>query len=842
MVITSHPLSPGTHSISVIPPVVHTLYLPSRCSTTAESIQPANLTSTGYTMSASSGTTLISPSTTGAPVARAPSHPVQRRQSSHSAHSAHAHHPKRRASHHHAHHGHGGHSAGGRRTSEGEQGRRAMAAGLAMQMLDSAGPKQRRRSRSREVSRQPWSFPMASAYDQRPLTKASRSDTHLPTLSRTTSIKSEASEASAQSSDPSASRPKNKNRSKSGESVLILSEDGKESVEVDSEEEGWESGEEEEKETKPKAKSGRSKQDASATSAAMRRTVSDTQAEVPPKAGDVKAVVDTSLDLRPVVSGESAHSDHHTHLTRRTTGFAGAIHTPAPDPAMEAQALKNVSTPHYNDPTHVMPAHQIRHQQSARSIHMTPNASSTDVGGLSAIDGEKTPKPGSVVRTGSGQGHKRQHSQPAAPKDSSVVEHPQKTRSTEGSGLPPQQGAEVSPSFPFPKMQSPEQAVTSPPAIDSVVSPSVPPSSQPLQHTTPPSSTESVPQKQRSSAPPAPNQKLPEPRQRLASGAEPRLRHRYSNSSLRSIQSLRAPPHPLNSPTGGYRSGLPTVATSRPGSAFNSPQKGERKGPNMHHPPIAPPVVYREVATGEGWPSPEEAGSNDTSTLARPPANGSSRANDRKSSFSSQRSLQGLMTMSKSRTTPGTAGGGIQARPPVPSKRRTAIEVASAAAKMPTTNDPAEYHHSLGYPASSAESAHLISRFLPQRKNRHFDWEITSENSEQHSGIGLSRGEYRDAHESLVRMMKEMTVSPIVAPTRRPVNRALSYQTLLGPVAPGGPVVGGGLEEGGQQVGTTRGRNGMLAVAKGGWKGRTPFEMSFERVAAQRPQRAGVMM
>jgi hypothetical protein len=143
---------------------------------------------------------------------------------------------------------------------------------------------------------------------------------------------------------------------------------------------------------------------------------------------------------------------------------------------------------------------------------------------------------------------------------------------------------------------------------------------------------------------------------------------------------------------------------------------------------------------------------------------------------------------------------------------------------MHTTSDPVEYHHSLGYPSTSAETAHLISRFLPLKKDRIMPWEVTNENMDTHSGLGLSRGPYRDAHESLIRMMKDATVS--VPTGRRTVSRSLSYQTLSG-------------DDNSQQVGTLKGRNGTLAVSKGGWQGKTPFELSVERCIAQRPQRAG---
>lgn len=553
--------------------------------------------------------------------------------------------------------------------------------------------------------------------------------------------------------------------------MQVLSEDGQTSSkpgDSEEEEDGWEeSGDEEEDEEQrpadPKASTN------------MRRTVSDTQAEVPAKAGDAKATVESPAEL-----------DHPPPLTQRTTGFAGAIHTPAPDPFLEAQTMKNVSTPHYNDPMHVMPAHQIKHQQSSRSIRITGSTTelSASPNPISVIDGEKTPRPGSIQRVGSGQ--------MAQPAQQDRPTPPDKKRSTDGSGLAKDEGVKTSPAFPFPKMiTEPSQLPSPPPTADTATTQPQP--------------------RSRASEPPAQSSD----RRRMPSGAEPRLRHRYSNSSIRSVQSLRAPPHPLNSPTGGLRSGLPTTATSRPGSMFNSPQKGERRGPNMHHPPIAPPIVYREIVSGEGYAIPEDA-----PAMVKPTPKA-----DRQASFSSQQNLLGIMSSTRPvRDVASTLPSISNTHPRNPSRRRTAMEAAAAAARMPTTNDPVEYHHSLGYPATSAETAHLISRFLPLKKDRVMDWEITSENMDNHSGLGLARGPYRDAHESLIRMMKDASIS---APSRRTATRSASYQTLAGP------------DDGIQQVGTLKGRNGPLAVSKGGWQGKTPFELSVERCIAQRPQRTG---
>ena len=630
------------------------------------------------------------------------------------------------------------------------------------------------------------------------MSKTSRSDTHLPRLSRTASV---ASDVSHGGSSSNSQRPKHKDRKRSGERVQILSEDGKNPGQViDTSEDGWESGEGEDDKATGAAKANVETRD-------IRRTVSDSHAHKTNPATHM-ALVGSPLGM----SNHHGPDHHHPMSTQRMKGFAGTVQTPASDPEMEAQAHHNEAQPHWNDPTHIMPAHQIRHQKSARSLHaLAGNAidGPSSLHAMSTTSGEKTPKPGSVVMSGPGKNVSR---------DSRPPPQAQRMRYTDESGLPPPKDPSLSPSFPFPKVKSPPAKTQQP---------------------TPPASADSDAHHRVPSGPPAPVQT----RSRLASGTEhPRLRHRRSNSSLRSlrsIQSLRAPPHLLNSPT-GYRTGLPTTSTSRGGSAFNSPSKGENRGLRMHHPPLAPPVVYREVASGKGWDIPEDA----HYSLETP--RGSS-ALDRKSSFSSQRSLQGILSQSTSRNkaqvspspstgSPGpTLNGHLQS-----SRRRTALEVASAASKMPTTNDPALYHHSLGYPSTSAETAHLISRFLPPRKVRRPHWEITAENMDGHSGVGLSRGDYRDAHESLVRMMKDMGM-PHHATGRRSMSRALS-SSLLGSTTPGTTTGTNTPDDGGSAIGLVRGRNGMMVVMAnaGGWGGKSPFELSVERCLAQRPARAAI--
>ena len=359
------------------------------------------------------------------------------------------------------------------------------------------------------------------------------------------------------------------------------------------------------------------------------------------------------------------------------------------------------------------------------------------------------------------------------------------------------------------------------------------PTSQPMTDDTPRAP------RHRFSAPPEAEQHH---RQVSAVESSHRIKHRASNSSMRSLQSLRAPPHPLNSPT-GYRSGLPA---SRSGSSLTSPIKD--RGPSMHHPPIAPPVVYREVATGHGWDIPEDEeyatpivrsvtlpnGPNGASS----PGPASARLHQRQVSASSTKSLHGLL---RPQASPSSSTSS-HLRPPgtSPRRRQTALEQTTKAAKYASTTDPILHHHSLGHSATSAETAHLISRFLPQRKVTRPKWEISVENLDTHSGIGLSRGDYRDAHESLIRSMRELGANQGVNKT---ASRRLSYQSLLGSRDVSTPravsAIGDGDVDGpGVSVGMVVGRNGPMVVARGGgWKGKTPFELSVERCLAQRPFR-----
>lgn len=185
-------------------------------------------------------------------------------------------------------------------------------------------------------------------------------------------------------------------RKRSGDSVQILSEDGKQAL--DASEEGWESGDAED--VKPTID--------------IRRTVSDTQAETarPSASATPKAtIVDSPLAMPEV--------DAPPLLRQRTTGFAGTTHE-STYPQQQHQ---------YNDSTHVMPAHQVKHQ-SARDLAVMV---------MSDADGER--------EKDEGVGPVLDDSRSGTPRDL------QRMRSTDGSGLAGTSAAvDKSPSFPFPKL------------------------------------------------------------------------------------------------------------------------------------------------------------------------------------------------------------------------------------------------------------------------------------------------------------------------------------------------------------------------------------------------------
>ena len=296
------------------------------------------------------------------------------------------------------------------------------------------------------------------------------------------------------------------------------------------------------------------------------------------------------------------------------------------------------------------------------------------------------------------------------------------------------------------------------------------------------------------------------------------LRQKPSSSSLRSMQSLRAPPHPLNSPMSS-KAAPAVVTTSRPGSMFGSPTKGKQVQTLNHVHPVAPPVIYREVAQGHSWDIPEEQES-------APAVDPSINRRDSHASFSSVH-LRSLIN--------GSSSDGSKSSSPHPSlgpRRITALQAASAASKLHTTTDPALYHQSLGYPSTSAETAHLISRFLPPKKIKRPAWEIPANSPEMR--IGLQNGEYREAHESLVRSMREMG-----QPSSNSASRRISRNVSLASLATTDEgAAGSSVGSDGVGIGVVRGKGGNFVVARGGWRGKTPFELSVERCLAQKPQRS----
>ncbi|GMK59167.1 hypothetical protein CspeluHIS016_0701820 [Cutaneotrichosporon spelunceum] len=268
---------------------------------------------------------------------------------------------------------------------------------------------------------------------------------------------------------------------------------------------------------------------------------------------------------------------------------------------------------------------------------------------------------------------------------------------------------------------------------------------------------------------------------RRASGSVPKtaplLRRPPSHASLRSIHSLRAPPHPLN--------------------ALDSPK--QRRTASLHYPPVAPALINRETVAGQGWEGDqgEEPPRASTSHPEPRPA--------RVGSFSSVRSLKDLLN------------GPPPAR--ATSRRLTAMQAATKVSRLGTTSDPVAYHHSLGFSPTTAETAHLLSRFLPPKREGRPRWAITAREAlaahhaleageEIEPGrIGLTDGQYRDAHESLV----ETLLSLGARKPRRGASR-ISYQALLG---------------GQDEAGWNPRRQG---------RGMSPLEMSAARVLAQRPR------
>lgn len=287
---------------------------------------------------------------------------------------------------------------------------------------------------------------------------------------------------------------------------------------------------------------------------------------------------------------------------------------------------------------------------------------------------------------------------------------------------------------------------------------------------------ESQPQPQREAKKPSP---LKPSHHREASGSTPQtaplLRRPPSHASIRSIQSLRAPPHPLN--------------------ALDSPK--QKRAASLHYPPAAPALVNRETVEGQGW-----EGEGAPPPIARPEPRPA-----RVGSFSSVRSLKDLLN------------GPAPPRPPPTPRRLTAMQAATAVSRLGTTSDPVAYHQSLGFSAATAETAHLLSRFLPPKKRRRPRWAITAREAlaahhaleageEIEPGrIGLTDGQYRDAHESLVESLRALSTPK----PRRGAPRSYSYQSLLGAT-----------EE--------------MSISPRRQAGMSPFEMSAARCMAQRPR------
>ncbi|WVQ99376.1 hypothetical protein IAU59_006509 [Kwoniella sp. CBS 9459] len=859
-------------------------------------------------MSVSSATTLISPTNarTSSSIAGTSAHSsaaagpgagIQRRPSTH-AHAAHGHHTaKRRASAHGHGHGHAGAHGNGRRPSEGDHGRRALAAGLQMHALDTTDAVRRQKKKG-----------------DRPLPKSSKSDPNLPRLSRTTSVTSNASHSSEASRATTSTtntghtshkpRPRRNSHVKSEESVHVLDENGQATEEVDDEEGGgWESGD---LEISPeKSKKGKMRDPAGAAStvsATMRRAASDSTVDPAPtatatanagKGGRKKSINHPTMsgilgDGNLVDTPSNINGPHPPPFTQRTTGFAGGVQPL--DPQIAAQLPSA-------DPHPIVTPHPIRRNTSAKSL-VGPIAMEP----VHSDQGVPTEPPAPNDNDDTVQDHTKL-SRPSA----GVMRH----RSTEGSGLPQGREDSASPSYPFPQMPPPDQqdgnqSDATGPTTDGGPRQSHRRGDSQQQHPSR-ASTHPQPQSQSSGS-------QPQPRSRQTSsqnGPLPQLRHRYSNSSLRSIQSLRAPPHPLNSPT-GYR-----TASSRPGSMFGSPTKdkrgrdygrggGERERVHsMHQPPVPAPQVSYEVAQGQGWDvgiPEEDTPRRSINEMGAGPAAGT--AKKRQDSVSSTRSIRSifagtmsnpgaiapslsqqgeatassrLQSSSRQRVHSQSQGQSSESAQPRLNRRQTAMEAASAASKMATTSDPALYHHSLGHPSTTAESCFLVSRFLPFKSIDRPNWEMDMRDPLVHEEleagnlkVGLTNGDYRQAHESLVRTIRQLGLNAGAnggqadggiagggtatggsggggggGNGKRGASRSYSGYNILtndhSSHANGhgnGSGTGNGTDNSGDGagLGTIRGKDGVgMTVSRGAFGGKTPFEMSVQRCLTQRP-------
>ncbi|WOO76568.1 uncharacterized protein LOC62_01G000195 [Vanrija pseudolonga] len=731
-------------------------------------------------MSASSGTTLISPSNAlpaaaaataadqaqslGQAAAAAPSGSeasaptLQRRgtrSSAHSVHSAghghghgHGHHERHHSSHHHTAH-HGAHprrlsshsSHGRRRGSEGEGGRRALAAGLTMHVLDAAAaakdgkkaPVTKRKTSDASKSSSSNAAAHAAAV------KSSRSDTHLPRLSRT------ASQVSVVSSGGSGSGPGKKRKDvplhvdRRKGSVEVIAGDGAGAQQPDDEE--WESGGEE----------------ASAPSAGITPAAAVLAAAHPQAAQGQQQQQQVVQEPRALPLRRAA-SDRP--LQNSIAFTESPIEALSPRTTLRATGFPSAS--------------------SDRSLVDDQVTFATTRGG-----GAAAPQP-------------QQHpaAAPPAPAPDSQPGSARPASTSTAADTP----EEPVPGFPFPTM------------AENTGSPA-------------------------DAAPPAPEQ----PRQRVVSQPPAPLRRLASHSSLRSATSLRAP-HPLNSPTGG-RNGFAGV--------FGTTPSRQHRVASLHYPPAAPAVVYREHVEGQMEDYVPETPASmvlDLPELNDPPAR------PRVGSFSSMRSLKDILGQVVGSPAP-PASPSAQSTYSVgrPASRRvattgsnprrpTAMSVAAKVSRLKTTSNPVEYHQSLGFSSATAETAHLLSRFLPPKKPRRPRWAMTVREAHaahqaaadgEEPRVGLTDGQYRAAHESLVTTLQELGGTKRTS-ARRPstgagsLPRGYSYHSLLSAV----DELAIGSHPAPESTAPTAGPAGLIPAKAG--LGRSPFELSAARVLAQR--------
>ncbi|RSH78642.1 uncharacterized protein EHS24_002371 [Apiotrichum porosum] len=612
--------------------------------------------------------------------------------------------------------------------------------------------------------------------------KSSRSETHLPRLSRTPSssgvsaVTSESSNTGGSSRRPAAAGG---HRTRSAERVQVeVVEGGSGSAEAaEGADDGeWESGEE-----TPAVGSRRLR---SVSDPHKLRSTQQRKASAQSNATVESAATGTTGDGGSPLELGSMHSPgHEPPATRKTTGF--------PAPSDSQTSLPSAASTSAVSGADGIPA--------AAALPSPPHTSSEE---------EAVPRADSAPL-----------SEPLPPV---VAAESVPTASSDPAPVTTEQPAAPSGGFPFPRMVSDESApqhVVRPHAVQHISHASQAISESPI---SPPQSVPSrlaesqTTQSSASAQSPAahgPSSVMASaPRSRVISSHAPStLRHRGSQQSLRSIQSLRAPPHPLNSPTG--RSGFLHT---------NSPK--EKRVSSLHYPPAAPAVVYRETVGGHGWDESQPKGrAEHVVEREEPPSPAPPPRTERVGSFSSVRSLKDLLA--------GTSTPPARAMPPPrntssrdPSRRLTAMQAASAVARLNTTSDPVAYHQSLGFSPQTAETAHLLSRFLPQRRTDRPKWAISAREAmatmeaaeEAHmrgeeipeGRVGVTDGQYRDAHESLVATLRELGKA---APVRRGgASRSYSYHNLLGAVAE---------DPHAHRPGT----------------GQTPFEISVARCVAQRP-------